>query len=69
MSLSLKGILWKNEFWAFLFALGWVLFSWPMLTMAQGSTIFGAPAILAYVAAIWLLIILILYFFDRRRST
>jgi len=69
MSLSLKGILRQNEFWALLFALGWVLFNWPMLTMAQGSTIFGAPAILAYVVAIWLLIILIMHLFDRRRAT
>jgi hypothetical protein len=68
MSLSLKGIFLQNEFWAFLFTIGWVLFNWPMLTLAQRSTIFGVPAILAYVVAIWILIILIAYLFDRRRS-
>ncbi len=68
MSLSLKGLLGQNDFWVLLFALGWVLLNWPMLALTLRSTLFGAPAILVYVTAVWLLIILILYLFDRRQS-
>lgn len=68
MSLSLKDILWQNEFWAFLFALGWVLLNWPMLTLSVRSTLLGVPGILVYVTAVWILVILMLCLFDRRRS-
>ncbi|MDD1760266.1 MAG: hypothetical protein LUQ44_06640 [Methanothrix sp.] len=58
----------QNEFWAFLFALGWVLLNWPLITVTAGSTVMGMPTILVYVALIWLLIILALYLFDRGYS-
>ncbi|VVB68788.1 Uncharacterised protein [uncultured archaeon] len=68
MALSFKDLLLQNEFWTFLFVLGWVLFNWPMLTLTVGNSIMGIPAILVYIALIWLMIILVLYLFDRRSS-
>jgi TRAP-type C4-dicarboxylate transport system permease small subunit len=68
MALSFKDLLLQNEFWAFLFILGWVLFNWPMLTLTVGYSVMGIPAILVYIALIWLTIILVLYLFDRRNS-
>jgi len=68
MTLSFKDLLLQNEFWAFLFTLGWVLFNWPMLTLTVGYSVTGIPAILVYIALIWLTIILVLYLFDRRNS-
>ena len=54
--------------WAFLFALGWVLLNWPLITVTANSAVMGIPAILVYVALIWILIILALYLFDRGYS-
>jgi NADH:ubiquinone oxidoreductase subunit 6 (subunit J) len=68
MALSIKNLLRQNEFWVFLFVLGLVLLNWPMLTLAVKSTVWGMPAILVYVASVWLLIILLLYLFDRGSS-
>lgn len=68
MAFSAKDLLWQNEFWAFLFIIGAVLLNWPMLTIVAGKNILGVPAILVYVTAIWLLIILITYMFDRGYS-
>ncbi len=68
MALSFKDLLSQNEFWAFLFVLGWVLFNWPMLTLTVGNSLMGIPAILVYIALIWLMIILVLFLFDRRNS-
>ncbi len=68
MALFTKDLLWQNEFWAFLFIVGAVLLNWPMLTIVAGKNILGVPAILVYVTAIWLLIILITYLFDRGSS-
>ncbi len=66
MAPSIKDLLQQGEFWIFAFALGWVLLNWPMLSLSVGrSTIFSIPVILIYIAAIWLLIILLLYLFDR----
>ncbi len=65
MALYAKDLLWKKEFWAFLFVVGAVLLNWPMLTLTEGRSFLGVPAILVYVTAIWLLIILIAYLFDR----
>jgi NADH:ubiquinone oxidoreductase subunit 6 (subunit J) len=65
MALSFNDLLRQNEFWAFLFILGGILLNWPMLSLAVESTILGVPAILVYLTAIWLLIILILFLFDR----
>ncbi|MCX6673258.1 MAG: hypothetical protein NTY37_05725 [Methanothrix sp.] len=65
MALSLQDLLGQKEFWVFLFATGWVLFNWPLIELANGYVILGAPAILVYVASIWLFFIMALYLFDR----
>ena len=64
MTLSLRDLLSQNEFWALVFVLGWVMLNWPMLTLAANATIMGVPAILAYICAVWLMIILALFVFD-----
>jgi NADH:ubiquinone oxidoreductase subunit 6 (subunit J) len=64
MALSLRDLLSQNEFWALVFVLGWVSLNWPMLTLAANATVLGVPAILVYVCAIWLMIILALFIFD-----
>ncbi len=68
MALSFKNLLRQNEFWAFLFVIEWVLFNWPLISMAVGRTWLGMPATLVYVAFVWSLVILALYLFDRRIS-
>ncbi len=69
MALSAKDLLSQDDFWAFIFVFGAVMLNWPMLSLVVGrSTAFGAPLVLAYITAIWLLIILLLYLFDRRYS-
>jgi hypothetical protein len=64
MALSLRDLFSQNEFWALVFVLGWVSLNWPMLTLAANATVLGVPAILVYVCAIWLMIILALFIFD-----
>jgi hypothetical protein len=68
MALLFRDLLRQKEFWVFLFALGWVLLNWPLITVTAGSTVMGIPTILVYIATIWLFIILILYLFDRGYS-
>ncbi|OPX75447.1 MAG: hypothetical protein A4E44_01395 [Methanosaeta sp. PtaB.Bin018] len=68
MALSRKDLLGQDEFWVFLFLLGWTLLNWPMLTMAGRSIIWGMPIVLLYVALIWLMITVMLYLFERRHS-
>jgi hypothetical protein len=68
MELSLQDLLGQKEFWALLFVLGWLLLNWPMLTLANGNALNGIPAILIYITAVWLAIILMLYLFDRRNA-
>ena len=68
MPLSFHGLLSQKEFWALLFVLGWLLLNWPMLTLTSGYAVMGVPAILIYITAVWLFIILILYQFDRENS-
>jgi len=68
MELSFRDLLSQKEFWAFLFVLGWLLLNWPMLTLADGFAVMGVPLILLYITAVWLIIILMLYLFDRRDS-
>ena len=68
MELSIRDLLGQKEFWAFLFVLGWLLLNWPMLTLAEGFALMGVPAILLYITTVWLVIILMLYLFDRRNS-
>jgi hypothetical protein len=65
MALFVKDLFWKKEFWVFLFIIGAVLLNWPVLTIVAGKYILDVPATLVYVAAIWLLIIIIAYLFDR----
>ena len=62
---SINDLLSQKDFWVFLFILGWMLLNWPLLSLADGLILFGIPAILIYVAAVWLMIILLLYLFDR----
>jgi NADH:ubiquinone oxidoreductase subunit 6 (subunit J) len=64
MALSLRDLLLQNEFWVLVFVLGWISLNWPMLTLAANATIMGVPAILVYICAIWLMIILALFIFD-----
>jgi len=65
MALSLQDLLGQKGFWIFLFAAGWVLLNWPLIKLASGYVIMGMPALLVYIAMIWLLLILALYLFDR----
>ncbi len=68
MAISLRKLLSQNEFWVFLFVIGWIMLNWPMLAMVVGSFIWDIPTILIYVALIWMLIILALYIYDRGYS-
>jgi hypothetical protein len=69
MALSWKDLLHQDEFWTLIFASGWVLLGWPMISITVGrSTIFNAPLVLVYITVVWLLIILLLYLNDRRSS-
>lgn len=65
---SINDLLSQKDFWVFLFILGWILLNWPLLSLADGLILFAIPAILIYVAAVWLMIILLLYLFDRRNA-
>jgi hypothetical protein len=65
MALSLQDLLGQKEFWVFLFAAGWVLLNWPLINLAEGFAVMGMPAILVYIASVWLFFILALYLFDR----
>jgi len=65
MAPSSKDLLGQKEFWIFIFVLGWVLLNWPLIDLASGYVIIGTPALLIYIASIWLFIILALYLFDR----
>jgi hypothetical protein len=42
-----------------------MLLNWPLIKLAEGHIWMGIPAILIYVASIWIIIILALYLFDR----
>lgn len=63
-----RDLLSQKDFWIFLFILGWVLFNWPLLSLADGLFLLGMPAILIYIAAIWVIFILLMYLFDRGDS-
>jgi len=58
----------QDEFWVFSFILGWAMFNWPLLTLTAGKTLFDVPLVLIHVGVVWLLIILLLYLFDRGHS-
>ena len=64
----LNDLLSQKDFWIFLFILGWMLLNWPLLSLADGLILLNMPAILIYVAAVWLMIILLMYLFDRGNS-
>lgn len=65
MALSFRDLLGQKEFWIFIFAAGWMLFNWPLIALADGLFWKDTPAILLYIAAIWLFLILLLYLFER----
>lgn len=64
MAHSLRDILSQNEFWIFVFVAGWVLLNWPLIDLAKGLVWRGVPAILIYVASVWLLLTLAMYLFE-----
>ncbi|MEL6048589.1 hypothetical protein [Methanothrix soehngenii] len=45
-----------------------MLLNWPMLSLADGIILLGMPAILIYISAVWLILILLMYLFDRGNS-
>lgn len=55
----------QKDFWVFIFVLGWMLLNWPLLSLTNGLFLLGMPAILIYIAAVWLMLILLMYLFDR----
>lgn len=66
MALSAKDLFKQDEFWAFALVLGAALLNWPMISLTVGRFIvFHAPLVVVYVTVVWLLIILLLYLFDR----
>lgn len=65
MTHSLRDLLGQSEFWIFVFAAGWVLLNWPLINLAEGLAWRGVPAILIYIASIWLLLTLAMYLFER----
>ena len=65
MTHSLRDLLGQSEFWIFVFAAGWVLLTWPLITLAEGLIWRGVPAILIYIASVWLVLTLAMYLFER----
>lgn len=65
---SFKDLLNQKDFWIFLFILGWMLLNWPLLALADGLVILSMPAILIYITTIWIILILLMYLFDRGNS-
>jgi hypothetical protein len=68
MTHSLRDLLGQSEFWIFVFAAGWVLLNWPLIGLAEGLNWGGVPAILIYIASVWLLLTLAMYLFDREAA-
>ena len=62
---SLNELFRQKDFWVFIFVLGWILLNWPLLSLTNGYFLLGMPAILLYTAAVWLMLILLMYLFDR----
>lgn len=59
----------EGEIWVLLFVLGGVLLNWPLLSLAAGTVrVLGYPLMLVYVLAVWLMIILWAYLFERWSS-
>ena len=61
----LRNLLGQSEFWIFVFAAGWVLLNWPLINLAEGLIWRGVPAILIYIASVWLVLTLAMYLFER----
>jgi len=69
MTISRKDLMEQDEFWILLFVLGSVLLNWPILSLvAGGGETSGHFTILVYIIAVWLMIILSAYLFDRWTS-
>jgi heme/copper-type cytochrome/quinol oxidase subunit 4 len=63
---SIRNLLKQQEFWIYVFVLGVILLNWPIISAATIK--FGTPGItfvLFYLAAIWILIIILLFLFER----
>ncbi|MFZ2537040.1 MAG: hypothetical protein WAX02_12725 [Methanothrix sp.] len=65
---SFRDLLSQKDFWILLFFLGWVLLNWPLLSLTNDIILLDMPAILIYVSAVWLILILLMYLFDRGSS-
>ena len=65
---SFRDLLSQKDFWILLFFLGWVLLNWPLLSLTNDIILLGMPAILIYISAVWLILILLMYLFDRGNS-
>ena len=65
MTHSLRDLLGQSEIWIFVFAAGLVLLNWPLINLAEGLAWRGVPAVLIYIASIWLLLTLAMYLFER----
>jgi len=65
MTHSLRDLLGQSEIWIFVFAAGWVLLNWPLINLAEGLAWRGVPAVLIYIASVWLLLTLAMYLFER----
>jgi hypothetical protein len=66
MALSTEDLLTQGEFWAMVLVLAVALLNWPFLQMASGGlSIGGFPFILVYLVAVWVMIIIVLFMFDR----
>ncbi|MFZ3147224.1 MAG: hypothetical protein WA141_05165 [Methanothrix sp.] len=65
---SFRDLLRQKDFWILLFFLGWVLLNWPLLSLTNDIILLDMPAILIYVSAVWLILILLMYLFDRGSS-
>jgi len=59
----------QRDLWILLFILGSVLLNWPMLSLfKEEDGAFGHHSTLVYITAVWLMIILSGYLFDRWTS-
>ena len=65
MTHSLRDLLGQSEIWIFIFAAGWVLLNWPLIDLAEGLAWRGMPAILIYIASVWLVLTLTMNLFER----
>ncbi|MDD1752792.1 MAG: hypothetical protein LUQ38_06875 [Methanotrichaceae archaeon] len=63
---SIRNLLRQQEFWIYVFVLGVILLNWPIISAAiSKSSSLGVTFVLFYLAAIWILIIILLCLFER----